>query len=197
MRVLRKTFWVIFYGFLGLMFLGWVLVDLRGLVKWSANVILAVFVVLSLLAWWLQQVYKPSIEGMTRTISRRPNNPMAYYGRAMVYIKQDDFASARQDLSKALELDPEYVRAIVWRGITHDEMGDLEPALEDFDRALILDPENATALYNRGHVYQKQGQYEKALQDFHAALRISPGLEGLTEAIEILEDFKNGHLLDH
>lgn len=182
---------ILFYGVLGLMFLGWVWFDLRGLVEWSGNVLLGIFVVMVLMMWWFQQVYKPSLEGMTRSINRFPENAMAYYGRAMVYIKQDDFASAKQDLTQAVDLDPEYVRAIVWRGIAHDELGELEPALEDFDRALILNPENATALYNRGHVYQKQRKYDQALEDFHAALRISPGLDGLWEAIEVLESLKN------
>ena len=187
MKNIRRLIWIIFYVVLGLMLVGWVVFDLRGLIQWSANLLLGFFVVLSLLMWWLDKRYTPSVEGLSKAIDRFPDNPMSYYGRAMVYIKEDDFASARIDLSRAIELDPDYTRAIVWRGITHDEMGDLEAAVSDLSRALEIEPENSTALYNRGHVYQKQGKYALALEDFHKALRISPGLDGLKEAIEILE----------
>ena len=57
--------------------------------------------------------YESAIKMLTKYIEYAPKNPDAYLSRADVYFAINDFAKARSDYEKVLELDSQdkYVRA--------------------------------------------------------------------------------------
>ncbi|MFI6174617.1 tetratricopeptide repeat protein [Nonomuraea sp. NPDC051191] len=92
--------------------------------------------------------------------------------RGETYRLMGRYEEALVDFDRALELEPDYVWAVVSRGQTYESMGRYEEALADFDRALELKPDYAWAF--RGHVLRLLARHEEALADFDRALEVEP-----------------------
>jgi len=78
------------------------------------------------------------------------------------------------NLTRAIDLDPDYSWAIAERGETYRLMGRHEEALADFTRAIDLDPSNAEIVARRGETYRLMGRHEEALADFTRAIDLDP-----------------------
>lgn len=61
---------------------------------------------------------------------------IAYANRAMASLKVGNLASAEQDCTAALALDPAYVKAWQRRSAARKELGRLLDAIDDLEQAL-------------------------------------------------------------
>ncbi len=86
----------------------------------------------------------------SQAIEFNSNLSAAYKGRGLIYFDQGQWSSAITDLSKALELDPQF--------------------------ATELSPKLAIAYSNRGHDYTTQESYDLAIADLTKAIEIDPQL---------------------
>jgi tetratricopeptide (TPR) repeat protein len=68
-----------------------------------------------------------------------------YSNRAATKIKLGRNKSALEDCNKAIDLDPEYVRAIIRRAKLREEMKELDDAFADWKRILELQPDHQEA----------------------------------------------------
>jgi tetratricopeptide (TPR) repeat protein len=114
------------------------------------------------------------------------NIARTYYNRGNAYVEKEIYGHAISDLSKAIELDPEYVEAYRMRGLIRGHMGDYAQAISDFDKALKISPDDAQTYLSRGVVYEAQGEKRKAAQDYRKILFLIPGHELATEALQEL-----------
>nr|QBH73895.1 fk506-binding protein [Thermobia domestica] len=64
---------------------------------------------------------------------------------AMCHLKLKDFIEAREQCSKALEIDPKNVKGLFRRGQAYLELGEPELAKTDFQQVLTLEPNNKAA----------------------------------------------------
>lgn len=100
-------------------------------------------------------------------------------GRWTYYLAQVDrnqgaFEPAADELTRFLDLEPDYGAGWVWLGLVRldqDRPDDAELAL---GRALALEPTDAAALYTLGRVESLRGRTEAAIQRFEEALAIQP-----------------------
>ncbi|XP_069805635.1 dnaJ homolog subfamily C member 3-like [Dendropsophus ebraccatus] len=74
-----------------------------------------------------------------------PKNYLTYYKRATVYLAMGKFKSALPDLSKAIELKPDFLAARLQRGNILLKQGDIHQAKEDFHIVLVSSPSNEEA----------------------------------------------------
>ena len=83
---------------------------------------------------------------------------MVFANRAMANIRLGNYAQAEEDCSRAIDLSPEYIKAVSRRGMARHKQGKYRGAVADFTRALELEPKNK-------HVSQllarSQQQYEE------------------------------------
>jgi tetratricopeptide (TPR) repeat protein len=84
-------------------------------------------------------------------IKINPNDPNAWYSRAIIRDELYTWKAARRDYDKAIELAPDFIDAIVNRATNKDEAGEHKEAIEDYTKVLELDPQNAMAYLNRGN----------------------------------------------
>ncbi|NWZ32131.1 TTC1 protein, partial [Asarcornis scutulata] len=63
-----------------------------------------------------------------------------FSNRAAAKMKQDKTEAALSDCSKAVELDPNYIRALLRRAELHEKTEKLDEALEDYKAVLEKDP---------------------------------------------------------
>ena len=96
-----------------------------------------------------------------------------YIRRGFAYVEKGNSSQAITDLTKAVELDPNYAFAYYSRGRTYDKKGDFDLAIADFTKALELDP-NAFAYLSRGRTYDKKGDLDLAIADLTKAVELDP-----------------------
>jgi tetratricopeptide (TPR) repeat protein len=97
----------------------------------------------------------------------------AYFnrGRAKATTSPD---SAIVDLSKAIELKPDFAPAYQVRGQVKAVTGKYSAAIADFDKALTLKPGDADILTGRGYTYFRSENYKQAIADYDKVITQKP-----------------------
>jgi TolB-like protein/Tfp pilus assembly protein PilF len=113
------------------------------------------------------------------------NDSLAEAHTALAYgIGTDwDWAGARKEFQRALELNPGYVTALYQYGFFLSIVGKEDEAIRSIERALDLDPLSPIVLYRAGRVYYQARRYDKAVEQFSRILELNAndplGLYGL------------------
>jgi len=101
---------------------------------------------------------------------------LLYNHRGMALFALGRTAEARRDFARAVEYDPENLRAHCNRGLLSRQQQRFARALEDYERALVLNPAFAEALLGRAQVYLEMKFPDRALADCEKALEFHPEL---------------------
>lgn len=96
----------------------------------------------------------------------------AWHKVGMGLFQKFQFHLAVDAFGKALQHDPDHVRARFHRGVSQVIMGKFEPAIDDFTRVLQVEPDHFGALYNRGRLLARLRRHQEALTDFERATAI-------------------------
>ncbi len=108
-------------------------------------------------------------------IRRDPEEPLAYFDRGVLLAtRKRSYVRAIADFTRALEIAPNSIEALVHRGDAYGQMGDFARALADLDRAVGLAPEFQRVYFFRGLTQSRRGKSDFALADYNAALKIHP-----------------------
>ena len=83
-----------------------------------------------------------SILYYTRSMAFCDTSAIVYANRALSRLKLKQFQSAEEDCTRAVELDPSYVKGWIRRGITRHRRGKYKEAIKDFEKAVSLDTSN-------------------------------------------------------
>eukprot|EP00948_MAST-09A_sp_MAST-9A-sp1_P000067 g67.t1 len=78
----------------------------------------------------------------SRSLAYVPKSHVVLSNRAMSCLKMSKNAEAEEDCTKALQIEPNYVKAISRRGMARHKQGKYKGAVEDFQLALKLEPKN-------------------------------------------------------
>ncbi|XP_058759820.1 uncharacterized protein LOC131633125 [Vicia villosa] len=70
---------------------------------------------------------------------------ICYANRAVCFLKQGKYENTIKECTKALELNPAYVKALVRRGEAHEKLEHFEEAIADMKKILEIDPSNDQA----------------------------------------------------
>eukprot|EP01147_Barroeca_monosierra_P002063 gene2063-5122_t len=93
--------------------------------------------------------FEGAVELYTRAIDNCPvdrNEVAAFYNnRAACYFHLENFNACVDDCSKAISLDPPYVKACLRRAQAQEKLEKLEDALKDYEEVLKHDRSNKTA----------------------------------------------------
>ena len=122
-----------------------------------------------------RKYYQEAIEYYTESIKLRPWAG-AYNNRGMVYYRLDDYDSAIEDLTKAIELDGKLSEAYNNRGTVYRKEREFDLAINDFGQAIELKPDYAEAYSNRGNAYDDKGEVDLAISDYSTAIELNPRL---------------------
>ncbi len=81
---------------------------------------------------------------------------------------------AIRDFNHALEINPDYVDALVNRGSAYVLQSKYDNALKDFNHALDLEKRQAQIYNIRGEIYLLEKIYDLAIKDFSSAIILNP-----------------------
>lgn len=110
------------------------------------------------------------IAAVTKQIEQTPRDCELYLKRGELHRLHRDWKAARDDYDRALEIDPDLVRAYFLRGRMQLEAQNLEPALADVYRFLAHRPNHQEALLTRARIRMQLGERLAAVKDYDRAL---------------------------
>jgi tetratricopeptide (TPR) repeat protein len=106
-----------------------------------------------------------------------------------------DYAGARQDLQKAIDLNPNLPEAFAYYGMALLSTGDQAGARKAFERELQSDPNNFVSNLHMGVLLREDADYDGAMKYLHHALQIRPDDPGVRYQIASIE-VAQGHLAE-
>ena len=120
-----------------------------------------------------QRIAKKAVKHFTRLIQRGNDGRRVYRDRAVANQFLHMYASAIEDLTTALQREPEDADLLVRRGQVYAFTGDHQSARDDFGKAIKLDRRNHWARFCRAQSRYASGDHERARRDVQKAIRIS------------------------
>ncbi|MGL4368345.1 MAG: tetratricopeptide repeat protein [Spirochaetota bacterium] len=111
-----------------------------------------------------------------RAIDQKTDFPEGYIRHAVLlntrYLKTGDsgyLSDAKEQLEKALAIQPDNVKALSCLGYLHINENSYTAALDAFGRAQKVNPADPILYYNIGLAWEKSGDRQKALENFEQA----------------------------
>ncbi|KAI5480161.1 protein phosphatase 5, partial [Pseudohyphozyma bogoriensis] len=89
--------------------------------------------------------YGPSLDLYTASLNKNPFDPVVWSNRAAVRLKLEEHGLAIADATRAIELDPRFVKAYYRRALANLAIMKPKAALVDFRKVLQLEPKNGPA----------------------------------------------------
>lgn len=109
-----------------------------------------------------------------KAVELDPGNGVAWALRGITRIDGGDLTGARNDLNKAMEVDPNLVQALIGLGMLADAEKRPKDAIEAYGKALAQNPDNSLLLGRRAFAYALIGDRDHAFADAGAAIKIDP-----------------------
>lgn len=93
-----------------------------------------------------------------------------YYKVGLTYLNEDKFQMAFVQFQRALQIDPDNIKALNSLGLVYYQLEDYDNAKDLFIKAVYLDPGFSDAYTNLGITYMKTAQWREAMDSFKKAL---------------------------
>lgn len=113
---------------------------------------------------------------LNNAINADPNNYMAFNLFGKAFFNAGDYARAKENYDKSLQLQPRYIA-------TYKNLADLYTAIKDYDNAILyytkvldIDSGNIMALYHLAKMYDEKTDFVKAKKYFHQLINLYPFL---------------------
>ena len=103
-------------------------------------------------------------------------------------MRVTDPAKALTGLSALIRKAPKFAEAYNQRAILYFRLEKYQRSVSDCEAAIQLNPHHFGAQAGMGQCYMKLKKPKAALRAFRSAIQINPGLEGVEETIQFLEN---------
>ncbi|KAL8277793.1 hypothetical protein RQP46_009776 [Phenoliferia psychrophenolica] len=93
----------------------------------------------------LSSLYRQSLDLYTASLNKNPFDPIVWSNRAAVRLKLEEHGLAIADASRAIELNPRFVKAYLRRALANLAIMKPKGAVTDLKKVLQLEPNNTSA----------------------------------------------------
>ena len=100
----------------------------------------------------------------------------SHFSQGLVLGLSGKYAEAIDELSKAIEEDPDHIVAQTSLGVALHRLGEDDRALSCYDAALQIDPQYAEAHYFRASLLYSHGDVREAITGYTVAIGLEPEL---------------------
>lgn len=121
----------------------------------------------------VENKYTEAIELLNAVINVRSDLHDPFFLRAIAKYNLGDYKGAERDLTRALEIKPNFPNALLYRGVIRERMMNFNDALHDFDRALQLDAFNDDVLVSKAFTKTMQSEHEESIELCNKAIKIN------------------------
>lgn len=118
-------------------------------------------------------VLPAAAEGLQETLADLQQADM-YNLQGETNLEKNLIKQAIRDFNHALEINPDYVDALVNRGSAYVLQGKFNDALQDFNHALEFEKKHPEIYNLRGEIFLLNNMHNEAIRDFTAAIILNP-----------------------
>jgi tetratricopeptide (TPR) repeat protein len=109
----------------------------------------------------------------------KPKNPSANEKKAQQWFDKGrqettDHAKEIDYYTRALDLKPDFVPALLYRGWRYAHAYNYDEAAADYEEVIRLDPKNIAAYIGLGNIKDQLEDYEGAILEYDKAIKLSP-----------------------
>ncbi|HZV00491.1 MAG TPA: tetratricopeptide repeat protein, partial [Planctomycetota bacterium] len=94
-----------------------------------------------------------------------PEDARAFANRGATYARRGELDRAIEDLTRAVEIDPQLVSAWFNRGLARERKGETSLAILDYSRAIAIAPDTAALWARRAVARGTLGDYDGCIED--------------------------------
>jgi tetratricopeptide (TPR) repeat protein len=98
-----------------------------------------------------------------------------YHLEANKLEQQENYKEAIKLLNKAIEKDPNNIKALLDRAVDKSMLKQYNGAISDYTKVLAIDPKNCLALMNRGKNKNRLDKYKEAITDYNKVVQLKGG----------------------
>ena len=118
------------------------------------------------------------LKAYNESVGLLPKSSEDYYKLALRKISYNpnrlNIKTSLWHLNKAIQSDPQNVKAFVARANLNRDIDNFQDALNDYSSAISIDPEYLDAYTERGKTYRITKSFQEAIEDFEKVLEIDP-----------------------
>ncbi len=118
--------------------------------------------------------YDEALQEFNDALSINPKDPRVHNDLGVIYKEHNDFPKAEYHYKYAIEIESDFILAIVNLTELYLQQKKYEPAIELLEKSLNINPNNPELLYNLGFVYHNSEKKEKAVQYYTKVLSLIP-----------------------
>ena len=150
---------------------------------------------LGFLTYSRNQVWQTDVSLWQDVVKKSPHKARGYYNLGLNYDTLGDIVKAEAFYKKALEIDPNFLLALINLGIIDAENKRYDAAIKELTHASRLAPRDATTFDNLAVAYFEKGDTQNALLNFQKSMEADRYYPGVYHHVGIiLRD--NGRLED-
>jgi tetratricopeptide (TPR) repeat protein len=97
------------------------------------------------------------------SFNAQAQNPKRFFKAGEDFILAGNYQDAIEQLTKAIDLQPDYDKAYLARADAFEKLGMIREAAEDYDRATTFLEKDQEVFYEAGRLYYELADYEKAI----------------------------------
>lgn len=107
-------------------------------------------------------------------VKEQPNRIEPRLDLALVYVRLDQIDNAKEEVRKAIEIDPRSPDAHYVMGLIYKEEDENDEAIKEFSQVVKLNPYDHRAYFELGSIYSDKKNYAKAIEMYKKGLEIEP-----------------------
>ncbi|MBF0479411.1 MAG: tetratricopeptide repeat protein [Candidatus Omnitrophica bacterium] len=134
----------------------------------------AVIVILGMLTFQRNAVWKDDISLWSDSVKNSPRKPTPNYNLGCAYQQKGMANEALYYFNQTFQSYRYHYKNLVNRALILEDRGDFNGALNDLNRAIFLRSDLAEAYNNRGGLMGKMNNYDQALANLDRALNLMP-----------------------
>jgi tetratricopeptide (TPR) repeat protein len=96
------------------------------------------------------------------------------FQQGLVCAEEKEYDRAIASYDKALEIQPDYYKALWYKGNALENLNRYEEAIASYDKSLEFNPNYYYSWNNRGNALRSLQRYEDAIASYDKALEIQP-----------------------
>lgn len=105
--------------------------------------------------------------------AQEEHSALYYNMEGIRYAKQQDYDRAIASFTRAVQVDPNYIRGYVNLAIIYKKLQDFQEAINYLQKAREIDPNLVDIYTNLSDIYRQQGNFEKAKEYADKAIELT------------------------
>ena len=133
-----------------------------------------------------------AVKDYRQAVAIAPKTPELHYNLALALFANSNIIEARVALERALNIRPDYVKALVLLGRCLAATEQFDDAQQVFTKAITIEPNNYLPHYRLGRLHVYKGNSAKATESLGASLDINQQLMPAQEALILNSIYSGG-----